>query len=44
METSINNGTHIIFTVITVLLHFTRTTLLGNLNTSFIANINVKLT
>ena len=37
METSINNGTNIIFTVITVLLRIKRVTLLGNLDTSFIA-------
>ena len=43
METSISNRTNIIFTVITVLLHITRMMLLGNLNISFIANINVNI-
>ena len=43
METSINNGTNIVFTVITVLLHIERMTLLGNLSVSFIANINVNI-
>ena len=37
VSTSINNGTNIIFTVVTVLLRITRVTLLGNLDTSFIA-------
>ena len=43
METSISNRTNIIFTVITVLLHIKRMMLLGNLNTSFIAYINVNI-
>ena len=42
-RTSIKNETKIIFTVLTVLLHMTRLPLLGSLNVSFIANIDVNI-